>query len=85
MQCTRCRKEEFAMSLIWKDVVDEVGHAKYEDYCFDCGIEELKKALKGVPFTIEVPYYPEYTSEELLSHGAAINYIAELIDYPPHK
>lgn len=53
--------------------------------CFDCGIEELRKELKGVSFTIEVPQYPEYTSEELGRYGAAINYKAELIDFPPHK
>jgi len=48
-------------------------------------MEELRKKLKGVPITIEVPHYPEYTDEELFKHGAAINYIAELIDYPSHK
>ena len=88
MLCAKCGKQKFEdspMSIIWKDVADEAGLAKFEDYCFDCGMEELRKALKGVPFTIEVPHYPEYTSEELGRHGAAINYTAELIDYPPHK
>jgi len=88
MRCTKCSKEVFEdspISIIDKGVVDEKGHAKYEDYCFDCGVEELRKKLKGVPITIEVPHYPEYTAEELLEHGAAVNYTAELIDYPPHK
>ena len=88
MRCVRCGKERFEdslISIIEKEVVDERGLAKYKDYYFDCGMEELRQGLKGVPITIEVPYYPEYTSEELQKHGAAINYIAELIDYPSHK
>ncbi len=88
MQCAKCGKQRFEdspMSIIWKDVTGEAGCAKFEDYCFDCGMEELRRELKGVPFTIEVSYYPEYTSEELGRHGAAINYTAELIDYPSHK
>jgi len=88
MRCAKCGKERFEdspMSIIWKGETDEAGHAKYGDYCFDCGMAELRKELKGVPFTIEVPRYPEYSSEELGRHGAAINYIAELIDYPPHR
>jgi len=84
-KCGKQRFEDSPMSIIWKDVTDEAGLTKFEDYCFDCGMEELRKALKGVPFTIEVPHYPEHTSEELCRHGAAINYTAELIDYPPHR
>lgn len=88
MRCAKCGKENFddsLISIIEKGVVDEKGHAKYEDYCFDCGMEELRKKLRGVPITIEVPHYLEYTDEELFKHGPAINYTAELIDYPPHK
>ncbi len=88
MKCAKCGKERFEdslISIIKKDVFDEKGLAKYEDYCFGCGMEELRQSLKGVPITIEVPHYPEYTGEELQKHGAAINYTAELIDYPPHK
>ena len=48
-------------------------------------MEELRKALKGGSFTIEVPHYPEFAYEELGRHGADINYTAELIDYPPHR
>ena len=88
MKCTKCGKQKFDDSpvcIIWKGFTDNVGRAKYDDYCFDCGMEELRTGLKGVPFTIEVPYYPEYTAEELGRNGAVINYTAELIDYPPHK
>ena len=88
IKCAKCGKESFEdslISIIEKGVVAEKGQAKSEDYCFDCGMEELRSKLKGVPITIEVPYYPEYTAEELMEHGAAINYIAELIDYPTHK
>jgi hypothetical protein len=88
MQCAKCGKASFDdgfMSIIWKDVKDEKGNAKYENYCFDCGVMIIKRELKGVPFTIELPYYPEYSPEELQRSGAALNYIAELVDYPPHK
>ena len=88
IRCTNRGKESFEdglISIIHMEAVDEKGHAKYENYCFDCRVEELKTRLKGVPITIEVPDYPEYTGEELIKQGAAINYTAELIDYPPHK
>ena len=88
MQCAKCSKQKFdgsLISIIEMGVVEEKGDTKYKDYCFDCGMEELRKSLKGVPITIEVPHYPEYTGEELQKHGAAINYTTELIDYPPHK
>jgi hypothetical protein len=88
MRCAKCGKQRFEdspISIIWKGETDEAGLTKYEDYCFGCGMEELRKALKGVPLTIEVPHYPEYTPEELGRHGAAINYTAELTNYPPHK
>ena len=85
MICSKCGKKVFEDSPI--SIIDLLveGVAEYKDYCFDCGMEELRKRLKGVPFTIEVPHYPEYTAEELQRHGAAINYSAELIDYPSHK
>ena len=38
-----------------------------------------------MPFAIEVQHYPEYTGEQLAKHGAAINYTAELIHFPPYK
>ena len=88
LRCAKCGKETFEdslVSIIEKGIVNERGHAKHEDYCFDCGVEELRTKLKGVPITIEVPHYPEYTGEELVRYGAAINYITELIDFPPHK
>jgi hypothetical protein len=88
MKCAKCNKQVFEdspISIIEKGVFDEKGLAKYQDYCFDCGMQELRRRLKGVPITIEVADYPEYTAEELGRHGAVINYIAELIAYPPHK
>jgi len=88
VKCAKCDTERFEdspMSIIWKDVTNEGDLPKFENYCFDCGMEELRKALKGVPFTIEIPRYPEYAPEELGRHGACINYTAELINYPPHK
>ena len=88
IRCAKCGKEDFEdglISIIHMGAVDEKGHAKYEDHCFDCGMEELKTRLKGVPITIEVPDYPEYTGDELIEQSAAINYTAELIDYPSHK
>ncbi len=88
MQCAKWGKQKFddgLIGIIGMGVVDEKRDAKYEDYCFDCGMEELRKSLKGVPVTIECPHYPEYTGEELQKHGAAINYTTELIDYPPYN
>ena len=88
LKCARCGKESFEdsmVSIIEKGELNDKGLANYKDYCFNCGMEELKTKLKGVPITIEVPYYPEYTGEELCRYGAAINYTAELIDFPPHK
>jgi len=86
MRCAKCGEEkDMLISIIWKGLKDEKGYAIYKVYCWDCGVEELRKELKGVPITIEVPHYPEYTADELIEHGAAINYIAELIDYPSHK
>lgn len=83
--CAKCGREEDSFISIIQGK-DEKGNAKWEDYhCFYCAMEELKERLKGVPFTIEVPDYPEYTGEELVKHGALINYIPELIDYLPHK
>ena len=88
MKCAKCGKEKLEdspMCIIEKGVANEKGHAVFQDYCFDCGMEELRSKLKGVPITIEIPHYPGYTAKELLEHGAAINYTAELIDYPPPK
>ncbi len=78
-KCTKCgREEDGFVSII-------LGN-EFQDYnCFYCAIEELKKKLRGVPFTITVPDYPESTDEELRDHGARINYIPELVDYPLHK
>jgi len=73
------------ISIIEKGVKDEHGHAVYKDYCLDCGMDELKARLKYLGCTIEIPHYPEYSNEELAQRGAGINFIAELIDYPPHK
>ncbi len=70
MQCTKCRTEEFNNSPI---IINPIEGAEGDtgEYCFHCGMEELRKRLKGVPFSIELP--PEGTS-------AAINYTAEFVE-----
>jgi len=70
---------------VLKDKKDEDERAITADYCFDCGMNALADSLRCIPFTMEVPHCPEYTADELFDHGAAINYTAELIDFPPHK
>ena len=85
MGCSKCGREDESVTIIEKGVLDDKGRAKYEAYCSGCGLGELIGRLWGIPFTIEVPHYPEYTADELFDHGAAINYTAELIDFPLHK
>ena len=87
MACAKCGGEfrDGIISLIGKGVRDKNGRAIHEDYCFSRGMDELGKRLRSVPLTIEIPHYPEYTSEELSRCRAAINYTAELIDFPPSQ
>jgi len=85
-KCAKCGREEYSTIISIIPGKDKTAPVPWDDYnCFYCAMEELEKRLKGVPFTIQVPDYPEYTGEELIKHGAGINYIPELIDYPPRK
>ena len=83
--CSKCGRpcEEHMVSIIEMGVKDEQGHAVYKDSCFDCAVEELRKRWRWIPITIEVPHFLSGdTNEEISSGGGAINYIAELIDFP---
>ena len=80
IRCSACGADKFEESPI---SIIEMGTspAKWKDYCFKCGVEELRKRLKGVPFTIEVPDFTSDTDEELGKKGVCINYTAEVVNY----
>ncbi len=83
--CSKCGKdsEEHMISIIEVGINNEQDSAAYKDYCFDCAVAELRKRWRWIPITIEVPHVlTGDTNEEISSGGAAINYVAELVDFP---
>jgi len=82
--CPQCGKPECpgsVVTIIEKGVTDEKGHAVHQDFCYELGFAELKKRLKGIPITIEVPDVMEYEEEELVEAGCAVNYFADLVNF----
>lgn len=80
MKCSKCGRTKFEDSLA--SLIEKgISPAKFADYCFDCGMQELKTRLKGVPFTIEVPDFSKDTNKGLMEKSTAINYTAELVNY----